>query len=509
MIARTLMIQGTASSVGKSITVTALCRILRQDGYSVAPFKAQNMALNSFVTAEGGEIGRSQAIQAEAAGIQPSVHMNPVLLKPQTDATSQVIVLGKAHMVSDATDYYRSNLKLLPVIEKSLATLRNQYDIVIIEGAGSPAEVNLMDKEIANMRIAELANAPVVLIGDIDRGGVFASIVGTMQLLPLKQRRLVKGFIINKFRGDITLLQPGLQFLEKRCRRPVLGVLPYMRAIGIAQEDSVFLDERHHINHRGRPDIAIIRLPHIANYDDFDPLETSCNVRYISTVGELCNPDLIILPGSKSTINDVGFLHRSGVAINIIEQARAGTPVIGICAGYQMLGRKILDPCNAESKINEADGLGLLDMETVFESEKVTAQVKARVAAADAGLFKDMNGIDVIGYEIHMGKCVQQVDQPLFNVMSSNNSRIHYSEGAMNKSGTVAGTHIHGLFDNEDFTRRLLHNLCSLRNIPQVEHAALSREKAYDELALTFRQNLDMHKIYTIITGGTHGREGL
>ena len=508
MMAGTLMIQGTASSVGKSIMVTALCRILRQDGYRVAPFKAQNMALNSFVTAEGGEIGRSQAIQAEAAGIPPSIHMNPVLLKPQSDATSQVIVLGKAQMVSDAAAYYRDNLKLLPVIEKSLATLRNQYDIVIIEGAGSPAEVNLMDKEIANMRIAELARAPVVLVGDIDRGGVFASIVGTLQLLPLKQRRLVKGFIINKFRGDISLLQPGLQFLEKRCRRPVLGVLPYMRAIGIAQEDSVFLDERHHINRRGRPDIAIIRLPHIACYDDFDPLETSCNVRYISTVAELGNPDLIILPGSKSTINDVGFLHRSGLASNIIEQARAGAPVIGICAGYQMLGRKILDPCQAESELTEAAGLGLLDMQTVFESVKVTARVKARVVAADAGLFKDMHGVEVTGYEIHMGKGVHH-NKSLFNVMSSNNSRIHYSEGAMNKPGTVAGTHIHGLFDNEDFTRRLLHNLCSLRNIPQVEHSALNREKAYDELALTFRQNIDMPKIYAIITGGTHGRAGL
>ncbi|MCX6007076.1 MAG: cobyric acid synthase, partial [Chloroflexi bacterium] len=244
MTAKTLMIQGTASSAGKSIMVTALCRILKQDGYSVAPFKAQNMALNSFVTTEGGEIGRSQACQAEAAGIEPSVHMNPILLKPQADSTSQVIILGKATGTSGALDYYKDNLQLIPKIEESLKELTSKYDVVLIEGAGSPAEINLLEKDIANMRIAELANAPVILVGDIDRGGVFASIVGTMELLPEDWRHLVKGFVINKFRGDISLLDPGLDFLEKKFSRPVLGVVPYIRNIGVAQEDSVYLDER-------------------------------------------------------------------------------------------------------------------------------------------------------------------------------------------------------------------------------------------------------------------------
>ncbi|MGA9047930.1 MAG: cobyric acid synthase [Dehalococcoidia bacterium] len=504
MKARSLMIQGTASSVGKSIFVTALCRMLRQDGYRVAPFKAQNMALNSFVTPQGGEIGRSQAIQAEAAGIAPSVHMNPVLLKPQADATSQLILRGHARRVSDAADYYRQSLDLLPIIEESFNGLCAEYEIIIIEGAGSPAEINLMDREIVNMRIAGMAGAPVILVGDIDRGGVFASIAGTMQLLPRRQRHHIKGFAINKFRGDISLLKPGVDFLEKRYSRPVLGVIPYIRDMGIAQEDSVYLDERSNAENRGRPYICIIRLPHIANYDDFDPLKALCNVRYVSSPYELGQPDLIILPGTKATINDLIHLDSIGMSDEIRHMAQAGIPIVGICGGYQMLGNKIIDPHHAESDTTETPGLGLLDMETVFEIEKITTQVKAGVSGS-AGLLQGMDSVRVNAYEIHMGRTQSFSAQPAFLVTQSVISDKPYSEGGLNKTGTIFGSYMHGLFDNRDFTCTLLDNLCRLRGIPPVKKHWPDREKAYDNLASIFRENLDMQGIYKIIEGGANG----
>ncbi len=504
MTAKTLMVQGTASSAGKSILVTALCRILKQDGYSVAPFKAQNMALNSFVTAEGGEIGRSQACQAEAAGIEPSIHMNPILLKPQADSTSQVIVQGKATGTTGALDYYKGNSRLIPKIKESLKELASKYDAILIEGAGSPAEINLLEKDIANMRIAELANAPVILVGDIDRGGVFASLVGTMELLPENQRRLVKGFVINKFRGDASLLKPGLDFIEKKFSRPVLGVIPYIRNIGIAQEDSVYLDERTADNQRGRPDVCIVRFPHISNYDDFDPLETSCNVRYVSTARELGNPDLIILPGTKSTMNDLAFLRKTGLADTIIQKARAGTPVIGICGGYQMLGNNIYDRYRTESDAVNAEGLGLLDLDTIFELEKVTSQVCGHVSA-NIGLFKDMQGIPVQGYEIHMGKSESPINNPVFEITKSNINSGAYTDGDIDQPGAVFGTYIHGLFNNGEFTGRFLDNLCSLRGIPVINHTTLDRDQAYDDLTRVFRQSLNMKKIYEILCGGIHG----
>jgi adenosylcobyric acid synthase len=504
MTAKTLMIQGTASSAGKSILVTALCRIFKQDGYCVAPFKSQNMALNSFVTTEGGEIGRSQACQAEAAGIEPSIHMNPILLKPQADATSQVIIHGKATVTSGALDYYKGNLKLIPKIQESLKELTSKYDVILIEGAGSPAEINLLEKDIANMRIAVLANAPVILVGDIDRGGVFASIVGTMDLLPEDQRRMVKGFVINKFRGDVSLLEPGLDFLEKRFSIPVLGVIPYIRNIGVAQEDSVYLDEREVENLRGRPDVCVVRLPHISNYDDFDPLETSCNVRYVSTAQELGNPDLIILPGTKSTMDDLDFLRKTGMADAIIQNARSGVPVIGICGGYQMLGNNIYDRCRTESDAGKAEGLGLFDFDTSFEVEKVTSQVSGRVVA-NIGLFNNMCGTAVKGYEIHMGRSESQMQIPVFEITESTGDSGMYVDGSTNQSGTVFGTYLHGLFNSAGFTGKFLDNLCSLRGIAAVNHASLDKEKAYNDLALTFRKSLDMNKIYEILSGGIHG----
>ena len=498
MTARAIMVQGTASSAGKSVLVTALCRIFRQDGYRVAPFKAQNMALNSFVTAGGGEIGRSQAVQAFAAGIEPRVDMNPVLLKPQADNCSQLIVRGKARGTYDAKGYYGRNGRLMPVIRDAYGSLASEYDIIVIEGAGSPAEINLIKKETANMRIAEMADAPVLLVGDIDRGGVFASLAGTMLLLPPRWRKLVRGFVINKFRGDVSLLKSGLDYLEKRYSLPVLGVVPYFKGLQIAQEDSVYLDQRSNGRADGRPDVCVVRLPHISNYDDFDPLEGACNVRYIATTAELGDPDLIILPGTKSTISDLAYLRRAGLAQAITLKAGRGTPIIGICGGYQMLGRLISDPGRAESDRGQCNGLGLLEADTVFKNSKVTKQVRASVNAG-TGLFRGMKNTGVEGYEIHMGRDRKGGDRPAFSLGGTR------GDGAVNKSGTIFGTYIHGLFDNAAFTARLIGNICRLRGLDEVNYEGLDREKAYDELASLVRDSLDIDRIYAIIAGGTNG----
>ncbi len=504
MPAKTLMIQGTASSVGKSIIVAGLCRIFRQDGFRVAPFKAQNMALNSFVTKEGGEIGRAQAVQAEAAGIEPSVYMNPVLLKPEAEASSQVIVLGKVAKRLEASQYYTHTPYLLKIIEDSLNKLRSAYDIVVIEGAGSPAEINLKKREIVNMRVAKMANAPVLLVGDIDRGGVFASLVGTLELLTKRERDTIKGFIVNKFRGDLKLLKPGLDILEKHTGKPVLGVIPYFRGISIAQEDSVYLEERQTSSTNGNVDVAIVRLPHISNYDDFDPLEEYCNVRYITNAVELGNPDLIILPGTKSTIADLIYLQHQGLAQAIIKQANSGTPVIGICGGYQMLGKRIDDPDKVESKQGGINGLDLLDNTTIFNSEKTTMQVKARVIA-DEGLLKGLKNSEVTGYEIHMGQTISQNCQPAFQILETPQGKADYFDGAISSNGLIFGTYIHGLFHNTSFTHHFLNKLRQLRGLPTTSAISISRQEMYDKLAEIIRHNLDMSQIYNITFGRNHG----
>jgi adenosylcobyric acid synthase len=505
MPAKTLMIQGTASSVGKSLMVAGLCRIFRQDGFKVAPFKAQNMALNSFVTAEGGEIGRAQAVQAEAAGIEPSVHMNPVLLKPEAEAYSQVIVLGKVVKNLKASQYYSYTPKLLTVIKESLNHLLANYDIVVIEGAGSPAEINLNKREIVNMRVARMAKAPVLLVGDIDRGGVFASIVGTLELLTKPEREFIKGIVINKFRGDLKLLKPGLDMLEKRTGKPVLGVIPYFRDIAIAQEDSIYLDERQTTPANGTLDIAVIRLPHISNYDDFDPLEgTGCNVRYVAGPSEIGNPDLLILPGTKSTIADLIYLKQQSLAPVIIKLAQSGVPIIGICGGYQMLGSSILDPEKVESKHDKIDGLGLLEITTVFNSHKTTTQVKARVAA-DVGLLKGVIDIDVTGYEIHMGQTQDRNCRPALHVLETPQGQADYVDGAVSHNGLIFGTYIHGLFHNAEFTRRLLNRLRQLRGLPATSASSINKQEMYDKLADVIRHNLNMSRIYDITLGRNHG----
>jgi adenosylcobyric acid synthase len=505
MPAKTLMIQGTASSVGKSIIVAGLCRIFRQDGFKVAPFKAQNMALNSFVTTEGGEIGRAQAVQAEAAGIEPSVCMNPILLKPEADAISQVIVLGKVAKNLKASQYYSYTPKLLKVIKESLNQLLAEYDIVVIEGAGSPAEINLKKREIVNMRIARMADAPVLLVGDIDRGGVFASIVGTLELLTKQERTLIKGFVINKFRGDLKLLKPGLDMLEKRAGKPVLGVVPYFRDITIAQEDSVYLDERQVTFANGTLDVAVIRLPHISNYDDFDPLEEQgCTLRYISDPSELGKPDLLILPGTKSTIADLVYLQQQRLAPAIIRLAQSGLPIIGICGGFQMLGSSIRDTEKIESKQCEIDGLGLLQITTIFNSHKTTTQVKARVAA-DYGLFKDLKDIDIIGYEIHMGQTRNYSCRPALHVLETPQGKTDYFDGAISQSGLIFGTYIHGLFHNTEFTNRLLNRLRHFRGLSSTASSPINKQEMYDKLADVIRHSLDMSRVYDITLGRNHG----
>ncbi len=504
MPAKTLMIQGTASSVGKSIIVAALCRIFRQDGFKVAPFKAQNMALNSFVTKEGGEIGRAQAVQAEAAGIEPSVHMNPVLLKPEAEDSSQVIVLGKVAKNLKASQYYDYTPYLLGIIKDSLSRLCSAYDIVVIEGAGSPAEINLKEREIVNMRVARMADAPVLLVGDIDRGGVFASVIGTLELLTKEERDLVKGVIINKFRGDLNLLKPGLRSLEKMTGKPVLGVIPYFRGISIAQEDSVYLEERPTGSASEDVDIAIIHLPHISNYDDFDPLEgQGCTVRYITEPAKLGSPDLIILPGTKSTIADLIYLWQQGLAQAIIHRAKAGIPVIGICGGYQMLGKTVNDPHRVESKKGNVAGLGLLDSETTFNHVKTTTQIKAQVIA-DSGLLGGLKGIEIAGYEIHMGQTTDK-DLPAFQVLETPRGKADYFDGAVSSDRLIFGSYIHGLFHNINFTHAFLNRLRQLRGLPIAAAVSANKEEQYDKLAEIIRQNLDIPQVYKITLGRNYG----
>lgn len=500
MVAKVLMVQGTASSVGKSVLVTAICRIFHQDGYKVAPFKAQNMALNSFVTKEGDEIGRAQAVQAEAAGIEPYVDMNPVLLKPEADAKSQVIVLGKVVKNLRVEQYYEYTPHLLKVIEDSLNRLRSRYDIVVIEGAGSPAEVNLREREIVNMKIARMASAPVILIGDIDRGGVFASLVGTLELLSEAERQLVKGLVINKFRGDVSLLKPGLDFLEQKTSKPVLGVIPYFHNIAIAQEDSVYLDERTKRADELGINIAVIRLPHISNYDDFDPLEEmGCNLRYITEPVELNNTDLIILPGTKSTIADLAYLRQQKLDEGIIRQAKSGTPVIGICGGYQMLGKTISDPGKIESPEGTTAGLGLLDIETVFAPVKTTTQVKAKIAA-NSGLLEGLEGMEVTGYEIHIGQ-TESNKQPVFQVTGTPQGEAKYLDGAVNRNGWIFGSYLHGLFHNTNFAEAIINKLQHSRGLAVSSAASLNREQQYDRLAELVRQNLNMNELNKIVMG--------
>jgi len=502
MAAKTLMIQGTASAVGKSILVTALCRIFKQDGFRVAPFKSQNMALNSFVTKSGEEMGRAQVVQAEAAGIEPSVDMNPILIKPEADSKAQVVVLGKPAMTLTAGEYGHHAGELLSVVEESLIRLCSAYDIVVIEGAGNPAEINIRENEIVNMRIARLAKAPVLLVGDIDKGGVFASLVGTLALLNEEERNSVKGFIINKFRGDIALLQPGLDYLESYTSKPVIGVIPYYHHILIPEEDSIFRgDGTKTENGEERIVIAIIHLPHLSNSTDFEPLqqEAGVEVRYVSNIDELGYPDAIILPGSKSTVADLAFLWRSGLAESIIQRSRSGTPLVGICGGFQMLGKEIEDPHGVESGVDKAAGLGLLDTTTIFQPQKTTCQVKAQVLNNE-GLLEGLNGEEVTGYEIHMGQTIGNNTRPLFLITQKLGGQADYIDGAIAHDGLTFGSYLHGLFDNANFRHTFLSKLRQRKGLSLISRQPIpSRQQQYDRLAEIVRQSLNLKLIYQIL----------
>ena len=502
MPAKTLMVQGTASSVGKSIMVTALCRILKQDGLKVAPFKAQNMSLNSFVTCDGGEIGRAQVVQAEAAGVEPTVEMNPILLKPEADHRSQVVVRGKPLGGLSAKDYYSLQKQLWLVITESLERLSTQYDVILIEGAGSPAEVNLKDRDMVNMRVALHCRAPVLLVADIDRGGVFASLVGTLELLEPEERSLIKAFVINKFRGDISLLTPGLSWLEERTQVPVAGVIPYYHDIRIAEEDSVSLEKRRAMKQKSDYvlDIAVIGLPHIANFDDFDPLEQEEGVRlrYVEEDDELGEPDLIILPGTKSTMADLTYLRETGRDREILGRAKKGTPIIGICGGYQMLGEMIRDPSHVESAEPQCAGLGLLPVTTTFAPVKSTHQIEARVAL-DRGILKGAAGLALSGYEIHMGKTSPADNAAPFQIDKRSGMPCRDRDGCLSADGNVLGTYAHGLFHNEGFRHSLLRELAVGKGLfftPRTK--ILSKEEQYNRLATLVRKSVNMELIYDI-----------
>jgi len=501
---KVVMVQGTASHVGKSVLVTALCRIFRQDGYRVAPFKAQNMSNNSFVTPDGGELGRAQAVQAEACGVEPQVEMNPILLKPEANHQSQVVLLGKPVAKASASYFASAKPMLWQNVARSLDTLRSQYDVVVIEGAGSPAEINLKQNEIVNMRVALHSGSPVLLAGDIDRGGVFASLLGTMEILDSDERDAVSAFIINKFRGDVSLLEPGLVWLEERTGKPVLGVVPYYRDIEIAEEDSVSLERRQQMKARTDfvLDIAVMGLPHISNFDDFDPLgrEPGVRLRYVESRDGLGEPDLIILPGTKTTMADLAWLRERGFAAEIWRQAEGGTPVIGICGGYQMMGNRILDPHGVESLDQEAGGLRLLPVDTVFAPVKETHRVSGSVSAG-TGLLSRSEGASVDGYEIHMGSSLRRGDMAAPFCISRAGEELQ-SDGALSENGRILGTYIHGLFNSHALRRAIMEQIAEWKGVtlpPQSDTGGqLSRDGEYDKLAETVRSNLDMELLYRI-----------
>lgn len=505
MRGKVLMVQGTMSSVGKSLLVAALCRICKQDGWRVAPFKAQNMALNSYATQDGREVGRAQAVQAAAAGVEVTVEMNPVLLKPEADAQSQVVVLGKPWARLKARDYYARKRELWQVVTGALDTLRAQYDLLIIEGAGSPAELNLKRGDIVNMAVATYAAAPVLLVGDIDRGGIFAQLLGTLLLLEEHERRLVRGLVVNKFRGDASLFAEGITILEERGGVPVLGVVPFLRDLGIADEDSVALDDLHPAP--VPPDgltIAVIRLPHISNFDDFDPLraEPGVTVRFIDQPADLAGADLLILPGTKTTVADLRWLRERGLATALGVQAQAGTPVLGICGGYQMLGTAIYDPDGSEADVPEIAGLGLLPIVTHFSHEKQTVRAQGAVAAA-SGLFAGASDLPCHGYEIHMGRTVLLDGAlPLLHITQRGGQPASDPDGATSADGQVAGTYLHGLFDSDNLRHALLANLAVRRGTTRTAAPTrIDREAQYDRLAAAVRAHLDMACLYQMIEG--------
>ncbi len=505
MLAPAIMVQGTASSVGKSLLVTALCRYFRREGVRVAPFKAQNMALNAAVTPDGLEIGRAQAVQAEAAGLAPTVDMNPILLKPEGDRRSQVVVMGRSIGSMSAVEYHAHKPQLLHVIEASLGRLRAQHELVIIEGAGSPAEINLKDRDIVNMRVAKLADAPVLLVGDIDRGGVFAAFVGTLELLEPDERARIAALVVNKFRGDLALLQPGLDFITQRTGKPVLGVIPHVRRLRIADEDSVSLEDRAARRRpgRGELDLVVVRLPRISNHDDVEALEHEPGVvvRFAERAAEVRGADLVILPGSKSTAADLAWLRATEIDQVIADRARDGELVLGICGGCQMLGRSLDDPDGVESSERHVAGLGLLPITTRFSASKTTAQVRARVAGRSFLTGDLADDAELTGYEIHMGAIAHDPSATApFEILTRNGHAERAADGAIDATGAVVGTMIHGLFENPAVRASLLGWLRRRKGLAAAAptDAVPSRHGEYDRLEAAVRASIDCDLLWRI-----------
>lgn len=499
-----IMLQGTASNVGKSIITTGLCRIFKQDNYKVIPFKSQNMALNSFITKEGLEMGRAQVSQAEACGIDPIADMNPILLKPSGNNKSQVIVRGKVVGDMSSKEYHEYKLELVKVLDDIFGEFEEEFDIVVMEGAGSCAEINLMERDISNMGMAQIADAPVILIGDIDRGGVFASIAGTMLLLPEEHKKRVKGVIINKFRGRKELLDSGVKMLEDIIKVPVLGVIPYTD-IKIEEEDSVTTRFKKKVD-KGDIHIEVVRTPHMSNFTDFNIFETQEDVslRYVDYGESLGNPDIVIIPGTKSTIDDLMFLRKNGLENQIKELHKKGKLIIGICGGYQMLGEVLKDPYHVENDLEEVEGIGLLDVDTTFELEKTTTQVKAILGDNLHGYLANLNKKAVNGYEIHMGMTRRRENSDNFvTVTEKLGEVVSYEVGSVNNQCNVLGTYLHGIFDDIDFTRTILNNIRKMKNLEPIESKVESfdefKNKEYDKLADFLREHLDMEKIYEIM----------
>lgn len=515
-MARVIMVQGTMSNAGKSLLAAGLCRIFKQDGYRVAPFKSQNMALNSFITAEGLEMGRAQVMQAEAAGIPPMVCMNPVLLKPTNHTGSQVIVNGEVLGNMSARDYFAYKKQLVPDIKKAFRRLSELADIIVIEGAGSPAEINLKQNDIVNMGLAEMVDAPVLLVGDIDRGGVFAQLLGTLMLLEKEEKERVKGLIINKFRGDKSILDPGIEMLEKKGGVPVTGVIPYME-LSLEDEDS--LTERFDKRGEGLIDIAVIRYPRISNFTDFNVFEQmpDVTVRYVTSISELHHPDLVFLPGSKNTMGDLKWMRQNGLEA-AVKKLSEGIPVFGICGGYQMLGFRIDDPDGVEEG-GSIRGMELLPVSTVLRKEKTRRQTEGHINELE-GVLHSLSGASFQGYEIHMGQTVFEGaaeapgEQGAFPGTAAVSGGQRAFPGTAETAGgqrvvmsgsrkNVYGSYVHGLFDTGTAAGAVVQALADKKGIRlesgEMEDYQTFKEKQYDKLADTLRLYLDMEEIYGML----------
>jgi adenosylcobyric acid synthase len=500
-IARPIMVQGTASSAGKSLLVTALCRIFHRRGFRTAPFKAQNMSNNSFVTSDGHEMGRAQVVQAYASGLEPEMRMNPVLIKPSSDTGAQVVLEGKSAFLLNASDWHQSRSLLKDTITRCYHSLAKEYEIIVLEGAGSPAEINLKKNDVVNMGMAEIADSPVIIVGDIDKGGVFASLVGTMVLLDENEKKRVKGFIVNKFRGDRELLKPGLEQLEQITGVPVLGVVPWIHH-AIDEEDGV--SDRFQIRSvsiHDEIDICIIKLPHISNYTDFLPLETlpGVKVRWCDNAGQIGTPDLLILPGTKATISDLTTLRTCEIADEILHFANGGGNILGVCGGFQMLGRSINDPEHAECALDSVSGLGLLDMDTTFSKEKCTVQTNGSIDISHTGLFSECKSCTMQGYEIHMGRSTYGLQSKPW-IRDIRSSEVI---GITNETSSITGTYLHGLFDQAAVCSSVVNKLRKKKGLDEMELVMFDRKKQLNDdierLADIVEMNVDMDKLIGIV----------